>query len=75
MDDAFYRRHSRCCPWQDNRREHNAVGYIVSGCSSICIYRSGFGVIDVIEFLWICRAIGADPVRILQALQRGGSHL
>ena len=38
--------------------------------SFVAKYERGERRLDVVEFLWIARAIGADPVRILRALMR-----
>jgi transcriptional regulator with XRE-family HTH domain len=38
--------------------------------SFVAKYEGGERRLDVIEFLWITRAIGADPVKILRALMR-----
>ena len=38
--------------------------------SFVAKYEGGERRIDVVEFLGITRAIGADPVRILRALQK-----
>jgi len=39
--------------------------------SFVAKYEGGERRLDVLEFLWIARAIGADPTRILRALIRG----
>jgi transcriptional regulator with XRE-family HTH domain len=38
--------------------------------SFVAKYEGGERRLDVVEFVWIARAIGADPVRILRALMR-----
>jgi transcriptional regulator with XRE-family HTH domain len=38
--------------------------------SFVAKYEGGERRLDVIEFLRICREIGADPIRLLQALLR-----
>ena len=38
--------------------------------SFVAKYEGGERRIDVVEFLGITRAIGADPLRILRALQK-----
>lgn len=38
--------------------------------SFVAKYEGGERRLDVIEFLWITRVLGADPVRILRALMR-----
>jgi transcriptional regulator with XRE-family HTH domain len=38
--------------------------------SFVAKYEGGERRLDVIEFLWIARAIGTDPIRILRALMR-----
>jgi transcriptional regulator with XRE-family HTH domain len=38
--------------------------------SFVAKYEGGERRLDLIEFLWITRAIGADPVRIMRALMR-----
>jgi transcriptional regulator with XRE-family HTH domain len=39
--------------------------------SFVAKYEGGERWLDVIEFLKICREIGADPIRLVQALLRG----
>jgi transcriptional regulator with XRE-family HTH domain len=39
--------------------------------SFVAKYEGGERRLDVIEFLKICREIGADPIRLVQALLRG----
>jgi transcriptional regulator with XRE-family HTH domain len=38
--------------------------------SFVAKYEGGERRLDVIEFLWITRVLGADPARILRALMR-----
>lgn len=38
--------------------------------SFVAKYEGGERRLDIVEFLWIVRTIGADPVRILRALMR-----
>ena len=41
--------------------------------SFVAKYEGGERRLDVIEFLWIARVIGADPIRILRAMMRAKS--
>jgi transcriptional regulator with XRE-family HTH domain len=43
--------------------------------SFVAKYEGGERRLDVVEFIGICRAIGVDPMRVLQALLKSGSHL
>lgn len=38
--------------------------------SFVAKYERGERRLDVVEFLWVARALGADPIKILRALRR-----
>jgi transcriptional regulator with XRE-family HTH domain len=50
--------------------QHDLAGRLKKPQSFIAKYEGGERRLDVVEFLAITRAIGADPVRILKALQK-----
>jgi transcriptional regulator with XRE-family HTH domain len=50
--------------------QHDLARRLKKPQSFVAKYEGGERRIDVVEFLGIARAIGADPVRILRALQK-----
>ena len=50
--------------------QHQLAGRLKKPQSFVAKYEGGERRLDVIEFLAITRAIGADPVRILRSLQK-----
>jgi len=50
--------------------QHDLAKRLKKPQSFIAKYEGGERRLDVVEFLAIVRAIGADPVRILRALQK-----
>lgn len=50
--------------------QHDLARRLKKPQSFIAKYEGGERRIDVVEFLAIVRAIGADPIRILRALQK-----
>jgi|SRR5947209_14979946 len=51
--------------------QHQLAKRLKKPQSFVAKYEGGERRIDVVEFLWIARAIGADPVKILKALKGG----
>ncbi len=50
--------------------QHDLAKRLKRPQSFVAKYEGGERRIDVVEFLAIARAIGADPIRILRALQK-----
>lgn len=50
--------------------QHDLARRLKKPQSFVAKYEGGERRIDVVEFLAITRAIGADPIRILKALQK-----
>ena len=50
--------------------QHDLAGRLKKPQSFVAKYEGGERRLDVVEFLAITGAIGADPVKILKALQR-----
>jgi transcriptional regulator with XRE-family HTH domain len=50
--------------------QHDLAKRLKKPQSFVAKYEGGERRLDVIEFLGITRAMGADPVRILKALQK-----
>jgi transcriptional regulator with XRE-family HTH domain len=50
--------------------QHKLAGRLGKNQSFVAKYEGGERRLDVIEFITIARAIGADPVRILRLLTR-----
>ena len=53
--------------------QHQLAKRLKKPQSFVAKYEGGERRIDVVEFLWIAAAIGADPVKILRALKAGKS--
>lgn len=51
--------------------QHDVAKKLNKPQSFVAKYEGGERRIDVVEFLAIAQAIGADPIRILRALMRG----